>query len=108
MVDVHAGHGHLNPRLAAVGAPVDVGLQRPDRLGIVPVDENFVVVTGVTAAVPVVGRPTAPSACRPASSTSGPTPARQLSLADPGPARPCIVRAEKPSLAALSRHERVD
>ena len=54
MIDVHAGHGDLRPGLAAVGAAIDVGLQRPDGLGVVGVDVDLVVVAGIAAAIAVV------------------------------------------------------
>jgi hypothetical protein len=98
VIDVHAGHGDLDPRLAAVGAAVDVGLQRPDRVRIVAVDEDLVVVAGIAAAVPVVGRRAAAAAAS----------CRRIALADPRPAPTGIVGTEEAAFAALRGHERVD
>ena len=56
VVDVHAGHWHCGPGLPAVRASGEVRPGRPDRLGVVAVDEDLVVVARIAASVAVVGR----------------------------------------------------
>ena len=56
VVDVNAGHWHRGPGLPAVRASGEVRPGRPDRLGVVAVDEDLVVVARIAASVAVVGR----------------------------------------------------
>ena len=55
MIDVHAGlfPVRLAPRLAAVGAAIEVGVHRVDRVGTIRIDEDLLVVGRAAAAIPV-------------------------------------------------------
>ena len=86
VIDVHAGlalEPGLLPGLAAVLAPVEIGVDRPDRVGTVRIDEDLLVVRGAAAAIPVGGR----AGWRAASPSGGGL------FADARPRRTRIVRA---------------
>src|SRR3954452_13415231 len=56
MIDVHAGQRQVAPGLAAVFAARDLRPRGVDRLGVLRVDEDLVVVAGVAAAEAIVAR----------------------------------------------------
>ena len=96
MIDVYAGALEVRrlPRLAAVGAPLDVDVHRPDRVRAVRVGEDLVVILRAAAAIAVVvrqGRAAAPAELR---SCCSPLPPR------PAPARPPAARRRRPAFAS--------
>ncbi len=132
VIDVHARHRHRLPGLAAVGAAVDVGLQRPDGLGVVSVDVDLVVVAGIAAAIAVVAATTTASTLgrrvsgrllharigrsagrcrrwrRPGAAGPPAATATAHHPSDARPARPGVVRPVEAALTELRRDERVD
>src|SRR4029079_3849460 len=107
MIDVYSRQRHLGPGLAAIGASIDVCLRRPDRLRIVSVDKNLVVVTGIPATVPVVSGRAAPLGLFANGRGAAASPGLHL-LADSRPRGARVVRSEESPLAFLSGDERVD
>ena len=65
IVHVHALERHLLERLAAVLAPPDVRLRGPDRIGLVRIHEDLVVVARIPAVVVARPRPALPFVVRP-------------------------------------------
>src|SRR5688572_6410155 len=62
VIHVHPRQRYLGPRLSTVRAADHLRLWRPERFGIGAVDDDLVVIAGISAAVTVVVRSTAAAA----------------------------------------------